>query len=359
MWEFSLRSVLCLFWASLFARCLAGTGAAAGTVTGARGHSVFLPAGNTVAQSDVEEVVWRRTSFTFKIAKYSNRNIEYKNSNYTGRVTLHSGNFSLEIRDLRREDTGEYVVTVETSSTGETHARVRLEVYEPVSGTKIRPQNITEICNFTLTCSVTSGDPTSFKWWKGEEALGNDSTHHLRGHGETVEVHHTAEVGDVVYRCEARNPASKNTAEIQLKDVCKQTTSGFGALSSVWIIVIVIVIVLILIAIIAVIMIGMNYHSTHGAWRGNAAGGDVPADPGPIETIYAQVEQPQNRPAKRQPPEGNEKVQSQEETIEILSTLYDTVQFPGTSGIGSPGATGKSLHCEPGDVHPPPQPGDH
>ncbi|XP_078277104.1 T-lymphocyte surface antigen Ly-9-like [Rhinoraja longicauda] len=204
----------------------AGTGAAAGTVTGALGHSVSLPAGITVAQSDGDSVVWRRTSPKTSIVKYSNGNIKYYDTNYTGRVTLHRGNFSLEIRDLRREDAGDYLVDVVPRTGSETLAKVRLGVYEPVSGTEIRPQNITGICNFTLTCSVTSGDPTSFRWWRGGEALRNDITHHLRGHGETVEVHHTAEVGDVVYKCEARNPVSKGTAQIRLMDVCKQTTPG-------------------------------------------------------------------------------------------------------------------------------------
>ncbi|XP_078277110.1 HEPACAM family member 2-like [Rhinoraja longicauda] len=201
----------------------AGTGAAGGTVTGARGHSVSLPAGITVAP-DGDIVEWRWTSPKTRIAKYWNGNIKYYDTNYKGRVTLHRGNFSLEICDLRREDAGDYQVDVVTRTGSGTLAKVRLEVYEPVAGTHIQAQNITGICNFTLICSVTSGDPTSFRWWRGGEALRNDSTHHLRGHGETVEVHHTAEVGDVVYKCEARNPVSEGTAEIRLMDVCKQAT---------------------------------------------------------------------------------------------------------------------------------------
>lgn len=54
--------------------------------------------------------------------------MNYFNINYTGRVTLHHGNFSLLIRDLQGEDTGEYEVNFGSSSGGETQARVRLEV---------------------------------------------------------------------------------------------------------------------------------------------------------------------------------------------------------------------------------------
>ncbi|XP_032898069.1 uncharacterized protein LOC116986580 [Amblyraja radiata] len=216
---FSLRRIPFLLCASLIGICVAGTGAAAGTVTGARGHSVSLPAGITVAP-DIARIEWSRTSPRTKITTYSAENIEYYTTNYKGRVTLHRGNFSLEIHDLWRDDAGDYQVDVVTSSGSETQARVRLEVYEPVAGTQIKIQYITGICN--LTCSVTSGDPTSFRWWRGQEPLGNDSTHHPRRHGETIEVHHTAAVGDIVYKCEARNLVSEGTAQILLPDVCKQ-----------------------------------------------------------------------------------------------------------------------------------------
>ncbi|XP_051890845.1 neural cell adhesion molecule 2-like isoform X4 [Pristis pectinata] len=224
MWEFCVRRVLHLLSASLFTSCVAGTGAPPPTVNGARGHSVSFPPGIPVGP-DVAEVEWSRTSPRTRIVKYSKGHIEYFGSEeYKRQVTLHPGDFSLEIRDLRREDAGEYEVNVAASSGAETLGTVRLEVYEPVSGTHITVQNITGTCNLTLTCSLTSGDPTSFRWWRGREAVGNDTTHHLWEHGETVEIHHTAEVEDVVYRCEARNPVSEGTAQIRLWDVCKLHT---------------------------------------------------------------------------------------------------------------------------------------
>lgn len=329
----SSRSVVCLFCAYLFARCLAGTGAAAGTVTGARGHSVSLPARITVTP-DITEITWRRKSPRLKIAECSNGKINYFNTSYTGRVTLHRRNFSLEIRDLRGEDAGEYEVTFGTSSGKEIPAIVQLEVYDPVAGTQIKAENTTEICNFTLTCFVTSGGPINFTWWK--EASGNDNTHHLEGHGKTIQVHHTAEVGDVVYRCEATNPVSEGTAQIRLRDICKQTTSDPG--NGAWIIPLISVLVIVAVAIVAsAIVIFFKRYSTR----------DGPADPGPTETVYAQVEQPQRRPDKQQPPEGNKTVQSEEERMGIIASVYDTINLPGTSGIRSPDAPGKSQHCEP------------
>ncbi|XP_051891081.1 uncharacterized protein LOC127581059 [Pristis pectinata] len=106
----------------------AGTGAPPPTVNGALGHSVSLPPGIPVGP-DVREVEWRRTSPRTRIVKSSNGTIEYFGSEeYKRRVTLHPGNFSLEIRDLRREDAGEYEVTVTTGSGAENNMTVRLEV---------------------------------------------------------------------------------------------------------------------------------------------------------------------------------------------------------------------------------------
>ncbi|XP_032898067.1 SLAM family member 9-like [Amblyraja radiata] len=160
----------------------AGTGADPRLVIGTVGQKALLPSGLQVKRSNVE-IVWKHLSSRTRILEYTKGKIKTCNTKYKGRVNLHLNDFSLEILSLQTQDTGDYEVT-ETLDTGaQSVSTVRLEVYEPVSGTQISFQH-NGICNFTLTCSVTSGDPTSFRWWKGGEALGNDSTHHLREHGE-------------------------------------------------------------------------------------------------------------------------------------------------------------------------------
>ncbi|XP_062921212.1 uncharacterized protein LOC134355364 isoform X2 [Mobula hypostoma] len=100
-----------------------------GTVTRPWGQWVSLPAGITRGL-DVSQVVWRRDGTT--IAEYANGNIFYFGpEEYTRRITLHPGNFSLEIRDLQREDTGDYKVTVTLSRGGQIQMEMRLEVYDP------------------------------------------------------------------------------------------------------------------------------------------------------------------------------------------------------------------------------------
>ncbi|XP_072889564.1 SLAM family member 8-like [Hemitrygon akajei] len=144
---------------------------------------------------------------------------------YKQRITLHPENFSLEIHGLRRADAGDYEVTVTVGSGAETKKIVRLEVYEPVSGTNIKFQCNPGISDITLTCSVTSGDSPSFRWWRGEAAVGDNSNYRTWEYGESIEVQCTAEVKDVVYTCEARNAVSKDTARIPLQDICKHSTS--------------------------------------------------------------------------------------------------------------------------------------
>lgn len=219
-------SLTCLFRAAVFAACLAGTGADPRPVITTVGQMALLPTGMAIGPH-ITEVVWKRLP-NIRIAEYSKNNIEYFGTmEYKKRVTFKVRNYELEIRDLRIEDTADYEVIFVTNSGSETPTIVRLEVYEPISGTQVKAKNITSICNFfLLTCSVTLGNPTRFNWWKNSEPLGNDSIHYFQENRDTVEIHHSGAVAGIVYKCEASNPISKNKAEILLKDICEHTATG-------------------------------------------------------------------------------------------------------------------------------------
>ncbi|XP_072135128.1 muscle M-line assembly protein unc-89-like [Mobula birostris] len=109
---------------------VAETGDSPTTVNGTWGQSVSLPPGIPIGP-DVAELVWRRLSPRVKIVTYSKKISDYYGSEeYKRRITFHPGNFSLEIRDLQREDTGDYEVTVTASSGAQAQNKMRLEVYE-------------------------------------------------------------------------------------------------------------------------------------------------------------------------------------------------------------------------------------
>ncbi|XP_051890846.1 SLAM family member 5-like isoform X1 [Pristis pectinata] len=316
----------------------AATGSPPPTVNGALGHSVSLPPGIPVGP-DVAEVQWMRISPRTRIVKYSKGHIEYAGAEeYKRRVTLHPGDFSLEIRDLRREDTGDYEVDVTASSGAENKTTVRLEVSEPVSGTHITVQNITETCNLTLTCSVTSGDLTSFRWWRGGEAVANDTTHHLWEHGEMLEIHHTAEVEDVVYRCEARNPVSEGTAQIRLWDVCKlhkphHNTKTLNTTTT--LLIVLAVLVTFLICALTVILLVIRRRRAAG--REMSSDTEDPVDTG---TVYADLRLSQNHHANRQPPVGNKRcvgleVSAENPATEYAAVVYRATPHPGFAEVGA------------------------
>ncbi|XP_051890853.1 SLAM family member 5-like [Pristis pectinata] len=326
MWV-SLRSIPCPICAFVFVICVAGTGASTPILNGAVGHSVSLHPSVILGWNN--DAVWKKAP-NVTITKSSDGNIKYYGpEEYKRRVTFHPTNYSLEIRDLQRDDAGDYELTVTDELGGDKKGKVRLEVYEPVSGTNITVQNIPGTCNLTLTCSVTSGNPTSFRWWRGGEAVRNDSTHHLWEHGETVEVQHTTGVEDVVYKCEARNPVSEGTAQIRLGDVCNITTPAprNGEQNTVVSVTVGLVLLLLLIVGIVCFVKRRSVRSQYFTQRGSKTGENRSADTVPAMTVYAEVQRPG---ASRQPPEGNEMHHCQEEKKEDPVTVYDTVKCPGT-----------------------------
>ncbi|XP_059806616.1 uncharacterized protein LOC132381253 [Hypanus sabinus] len=106
-----------------------GTGASPTTVNGTRGRSVSLSPGIPVEQN-VTEVEWNRVSPRTQIVKYSKGSVTSFGTEYKQRITLHPGDFSLEIHDLRREDSGDYEVMFTKDSGAENKSTVRLEVYD-------------------------------------------------------------------------------------------------------------------------------------------------------------------------------------------------------------------------------------
>ncbi|XP_069797286.1 SLAM family member 7-like isoform X2 [Narcine bancroftii] len=296
-----------------------GHGAPPRTVNGTLGQSIVLSLAHQV--TNVDEVSWKYLETRHRIARYLNHNVSYFGPDeYRRRLIFHPRNFSLEIRDLWKNDTGFYAMVIVDSSGMETVHEIQLVVYEPVSGTHIMVHSITRNCNATLTCSATFGNPTSFRWWKEGEALGDNSTD-LK-YEETIEVNYTAEVVDVVYWCEARNPVSEDRAQIRLWNSCRQNKPDheplktgliFGA-------------VFCILAIVLVFLWEKRHlvFSARVYQKGNGAGRNNSADPKIPETIYSQVQ------IKSQTtPEENKVVDMESKTLYI--TVGAQVMVPPSS----------------------------
>ncbi|XP_072889590.1 uncharacterized protein [Hemitrygon akajei] len=140
---------------------LTGARASSSTVKGAQGESVVLSPG-IPARPDVYEIVWKITSLSSRIVQYRNGICEILMAKYKQRITLHPGNFSLEIRGLRRADAGDYEVTVTVGSGAETKKIVRLEVYVP---------DTTTTTTTTTTITTTPPPPNTTRAHKPQRTI--------------------------------------------------------------------------------------------------------------------------------------------------------------------------------------------
>ncbi|XP_038656729.1 signaling lymphocytic activation molecule-like isoform X2 [Scyliorhinus canicula] len=276
------------------------------------------------------EVIWKQSSRSLRIARYSKEHVSYVGSeDYQKRIKFHPGNFSLQINDLQREDAGSYEVFLTRDSGEETTETIQLDVYEPVTGTKISQK--TENCTMTLTCSVNTGDNISFIWWKGQEALINYSSHHLSDNGQELQLHFTEETNDAVYMCEARNPVSEctaqfNTAQSNLSGICNANRNEPVTFQYETLLYILLVFVLILSCLLIILCKRASRKKrdlTLGDSNKPGKEQECACEP---QTIYALVQPMKKHQETRPPPEGNEMVATETETP---FTVYDTVKNPG------------------------------
>ncbi|XP_059805773.1 SLAM family member 8-like [Hypanus sabinus] len=313
----------------------AGTAVPPTTVTGTQGHSVSLHPGIPVGP-DITEVEWSRVWPRNRIVKYSNGNIDYSsNELYKNRITFHSGNISLEIHDLRRNDSGEYIGIFTAASSGdESNTTVRLEVYEPVSGANITVQNITGTCNLTLTCSVASGNPISFSLWRGGEVTGDNNSHHFWRHEETIQVHCTAEMEDVVYGCKASNPISEDTAQVRLGNVCNLDTCTSKPTA-----VPIAVTLVIVLSVAGTLLIFALTVILRVTWRRRADGREGTSgteDQAETGIIYTDLQWMQKNRSVEQPPKGNDRFAGPEVVAETTPTEYAAVMYRASPSRGWP-----------------------
>ncbi|XP_072420658.1 CD48 antigen-like [Chiloscyllium punctatum] len=303
------------------------------SVNGSLGQSVSLPM--VIHNRSMEnEIVWIQSSPRIKIARYIDGNVKYFGSEeYKKRIHLHPENFSLQINDLQREDAGNYEVIVTPDSGKEISERVRLAMYEPVTGAAIRVVNSTTWnCNVTLRCSVTTGSNVSFTWWIGQEISGNDSTHRLSEYRESLQISFTGETNDSVVRCEARNPVSHGTAEIILRDVCNGNVPELSTGSSYLQLLLVIPLLVITLCFVCFWMKRAALRKTCLCCEASKKQQEM-QDMDNTFTVYSQVQPITRQERNHLPPEGNEMNVKRHETYELPMTVYVTVKPHGNQGL--------------------------
>nr|1HNG_A Chain A, CD2 [Rattus norvegicus]1HNG_B Chain B, CD2 [Rattus norvegicus] len=133
-----------------------------GTVWGALGHGINLNIPNFQMTDDIDEVRWERGSTL--VAEFKRKMKPFLKS---GAFEI-LANGDLKIKNLTRDDSGTYNVTVySTNGTRILNKALDLRILEMVS----KPMIYWECSNATLTCEVLEGTDVELKLYQGKEHL--------------------------------------------------------------------------------------------------------------------------------------------------------------------------------------------
>nr|QGY73564.1 mCherry::V5::CD2::GFP [synthetic construct] len=133
-----------------------------GTVWGALGHGINLNIPNFQMTDDIDEVRWERGSTL--VAEFKRKMKPFLKS---GAFEI-LANGDLKIKNLTRDDSGTYNVTVySTNGTRILDKALDLRILEMVS----KPMIYWECSNATLTCEVLEGTDVELKLYQGKEHL--------------------------------------------------------------------------------------------------------------------------------------------------------------------------------------------
>ncbi|XP_023202177.1 SLAM family member 5-like isoform X2 [Xiphophorus maculatus] len=174
------------------------------------GDSVVLS--SNLPAEGVKRATWR----------YGDSNVAFQGSGPTptnpfkGRLEFNDTSFSLTIRDLTIEDSGEFSLIAEVNDK-QVSVFITLQVHEPISTNSIVFSNVTEagsdgFCTVFLECKANPHSDVTYSWTVGTQTR----------NGSTLQYRITPQDGNTTFTCKASNVISEMLESTTLR--CSETT---------------------------------------------------------------------------------------------------------------------------------------